>query len=98
MTTNNDHLIAILLASIGFACPIVPLCPILSMDEIVCILAKIKPSIIFCDAKLLDRVNKALNESRLKFIVKVFTFEQHTSDVESVENLFQKTDRENSFA
>lgn len=97
MTEINDHLLSILLASIGLACPFVPLSPILSKDEIVRILAKIKPTVIFCDveAELYDLLKEALNELRLD--IKVFTFKQHTDDVEFVESLFQETGEENTF-
>lgn len=96
MIENHDDLVALLLASIGLACPIVPLCPILSKDEIGRILAKIKPPIIFCDAKSYDLLKEVLNESKLN--TKVFTFEKHTSDVESIESLFIETGEENSFS
>lgn len=98
MSGNNDDLFSILLASIGLACPIVPLSPILSKDEIVRILTKIKPSIIFCDAeaKLFDLLKEALDE--LPFNIQVFTFEQHADDVDTVESLFKETGEENAFA
>lgn len=92
---NHDDLVALVLASIGLACPIVPLCPILSKDEISRILAKIQPPLIFCDAKLYDLLKEVLNELRLN--VKVFTFEQYMDDVESIESLFEETGEENSF-
>lgn len=98
MTENNDDLLSILLASIGLACPIVPLSPILSKDEIVRILTKIKPSILFCDteAELYGPLKEALNG--LQFKIKVFTFQRHADDVETVGSLFQETGDENTFA
>lgn len=95
MIDNHDDLVALILASIGLASPIVPLCPILSKDEIARILAKIKPPVIFCDAKLYDLLSQVLNELQLK--IKVFTFERLASDVESVESLFKETGEEDSF-
>lgn len=96
MIENHDDLVALMLASIGLACPIVPLCPILSKDETSRILAKIRPPVIFCDAKLYDLLKQILNELQLSS--KVFTFEQYTDDVESIERLFEETGEENSFA
>lgn len=92
---NHDDLVALMLASIGLACPIVPLCPILSKDEISRILAKIRPPVIFCDAKLYDLLRDILTE--LQFSTKVFTFEHYSDDVESIESLFKETGEENSF-
>lgn len=97
MTFNSDHLVPMVLASIGLLCPIVPLTLILSKDEIVQILTKTKPPIVFCDAQLFDMLNEALSE--LQFTIKVFLFDGHGNDdgVESVENLFKETGEEDAF-
>lgn len=95
MSINSDHLIPIFLASIGLVCPIVPLFPILSKDEIARILTKIKPPIIFCDTKLYDVLKKALNE--IQFNIKVFLLDGNVNGVESVESLLKETGEENSF-
>lgn len=95
MSFNSDHLVPTVLASIGLICPIVPLCPILSKDEIVQILMKIKPPVMFCDKKFYDLVKEALKE--LKFSIKVFILDGHVDGVESVENLLKETGEEDSF-
>lgn len=96
MTTHNENLLPVVLASIGLACPIVPLYPILSTDEIVRILTRIKPSIVFCDANLYDQLRAALK--RLQFEMKVYLLDDvHFDGVESVVNLFHATGAENSF-
>lgn len=95
MTINNENVLPILLASIGLVCPIVPLFPILAKNEIVRILTKIKPHVVFCDAELFNLLNEALKE--LKFNIEVFTFGQHVDGIESVETLFQETGEENTF-
>lgn len=96
MSIHNENLLPIVLASIGLACPIVPLYPLLSTDEIVRILTKIKSPIIFCDANLYNELNDALN--KLQFKMKVFLLDDVRFDgVESVVNLFRETGHENSF-
>lgn len=96
MTINNENLLPIVLASTGLNCPICPLFPILSVDEIVRILTKIKPSVLFCDANLFDLMKEAMN--RLQFKMKVFLLDDvHVDGVETVMTLFQATGEENSF-
>lgn len=96
MTIHNENLLPVVLASIGLACPIVPLYPLLSTDEIVRILTKIKPSIVFCDANLYNQLNDALN--KLQFTLKVFLLDDvHFDGLESVVNLFHETGKEDSF-
>lgn len=96
MTINNENLLPIVLASIGLACPICPLFPILSIDEIVRILTKIKPSVLFCDANLYDQMNEAMN--KLQFKMKVFLLDDvHVDGVETVMALFHATGEESSF-
>lgn len=96
MSIHNENLLPIVLASIGMNCPIVPLYPLLSTDEIARILTRIKPSAVFCDANLYNQMNEALN--KLQFKMKVFLLDDvHFDGVESVVNLFQATGKENSF-
>lgn len=95
MSINSDHLAPIFLASIGLVCPIVPLLPILSKDEIVQILKKIQPPIMFCDSKLYDQLKEALNE--VKFDIKIFLLDGHVDGVETVKSLFKETGEEDAF-
>lgn len=98
MTTNHDDLLPIVLAAIGLTCPIVPLSPILSKAEIIRILTKLKPPVLFCDAALYaTSIVEVFNE--LQFNIKVFTFGQIVAidGIEPVESLFQETGKENTF-
>lgn len=97
MTINNENLLPIILASIGLVCPIVPLYPILSTNEIVRILTKVKPSVAFCDANLYGQMKDVF--SKLQFNVKVFLLDNvHFDGLQSVVDLFNETGEENSFA
>lgn len=95
MSINSDHLVPLILASIGLLCPIVPLCPILSKGEIVRILTITKPSILFCDTELHEMLKEALNE--LEFDIKIFILDGQVDGVESVASLFEETGEEDSF-
>lgn len=95
MGGNNDHLFSSILASLCLACPICPLHPLLSKDELVCILMKTKPSVIFCDVSAYDHLNQALKA--LTFNVKVFTFGGMIDVLEPVECLQMETGIENHF-
>lgn len=96
MSIHNENLLPIVLASTALACPTVPLYPLLSTDEIVRTLTRIKPSAAFCDGSLYDQLNEALN--KLQFKMKVFLLDDvHFDGVESVVNLFQATGKEDSF-
>lgn len=97
MTINNENLLPIVLASFGLACPIVPLFPILSTNEIVRILTKTKPSIVFCDANLYSQLNAALNKLQ-QFKTKIFLLDNVYADgIETIECLFRATGEENFF-
>lgn len=77
------------------ACPIVPFHPILSHDEIVRILEKTKPEMLFCDVSSFDDIKQIISE--LKWKIKVFTFDMHTDGTESVSNLLLETGDECNF-
>lgn len=96
MSIHNENLLPIVLASIGMACPSVPLYPLLSTDEIVRILTRIKPSTVFCDGNLYSQLDEALK--KLQFKMKVYLLDDvHIDGVESVKSLFQATGKEDSF-
>lgn len=95
MTVHCDYLVPIMVASICLACPVAPLHPMLTKDEIVRFFLKARPSVAFCDISAFDQLNEALNE--LPFSVKVFTFDGHIDGVEPVENLFIETGEEDRF-
>lgn len=95
MAAHSDHLVAVFLASLCLACPVAPLHPMLTKAEIVRILTKTKPSVIFCDVNVYGKMNEALKE--LKKDVKVFTFGGKIDGAEPVENLLNETGDENNF-
>lgn len=95
LARNSDHLASILIASICLACPIAPMHPMLSKQEIVRFLAKTKPTVIFCDASSWCQLNEALEELNLN--VKVFTFGEKVDGLERVEDLLMETGEESSF-
>lgn len=95
MVNHSDHLVPILLASLCLACPINALHPMLSKQEIIRILIKTKPSIIFCAVDEYYRIYEALKE--LKLNVKIFTFDGHIEGLDAIEILFAETGIENQF-
>lgn len=95
MAANSDHLAPIVLASFCLACPIAPLHPMLSKQEIARILTKTKPSVIFCDADVYNQLDEAVKE--LSFKVKVFTIGRKIDGVEPIDNLLVETGDEMSF-
>lgn len=95
MSNINDHLIPAYLASIYLACPIVPLHSMLSNKEIVNILQKTKPVVLFCDMNSYNALKEILKT--LSWDMKVFTFVDHIDDTESFNNLLIETGEENNF-
>lgn len=95
LADHSDHLVSILMASMCMACPIAPLHPMLTKDEIVNFFLATKPSVIFCDLNACDQLDKALKE--LPFNVQVFTFGGQVDGHEPVDNLFVETGEENGF-
>lgn len=96
MSNNCDELLPIFLAATCLACPIVPFYESLSTKEIVNILRKTKPTVMFCDIDAYQKsVKQILNE--LEWKMKVFTFEGRIDDAEPVCNLFIETGVEHNF-
>lgn len=95
MAENTDHLAAIVLASFCLACPIAPLNSSLSKPEIVRILTKTKPSVIFCDADVYELLNEVMKE--ISHNVKVFTIGGKIDGVEPIEHLLVDTGDEKNF-
>lgn len=95
MAANSDHLASIVLASFCLACPVAPMHPLLSKQELVRVLAKTKPSVIFCDADVYNQMNEALEE--LSFKIEVFTFCGKVDGLEPVDNLLVETGDEPNF-
>lgn len=95
MATNNDYVLPIYVASIGLSCPAIPLHSMLDIQEMVPILMRTKPSVVFCDADSYKEMSEALKQSKLD--AKVFIFGAHVDGVESIHNLFVETGLESEF-
>lgn len=95
MAGISDHVASTLVASICLACPIAPMHPMLTKDEIVRNLKKSKPVVIFCDTSAYDQLEEALKE--LKSNVNVFIFGKRIDGLEPAENLLIETGEENNF-
>lgn len=95
LARHSDNLVPIIVATICLACPMAPLHPMLTTEEIVGVFQKVKPSVVFCDFDACDQLIEALNE--LPFTVKVFTFGGQIDGFEPIDNLFIETDEEHSF-
>lgn len=95
LTDHGDFVVPIMVASICLACPLAPLHPMLSKDEIVRFFLKAKPSVAFCDIGACNQLNEAISE--LPFTVRVFTMGGKIDGFEPVENLFVETGEEDQF-
>lgn len=95
MVNHADNLTPIVLASMCLACPMNAMHPLLSKQEILQVLKKTKPSILFCAVDEYNRINEVLNE--LKMNVKVLILDGIINGLESVEELFIETGTEFSF-
>lgn len=95
VAANTDNLAPIYLAAIALAGTTVPLHSMLTKDEMVPILTKIQPEVIFCDDSSYDQLNETLTETQLK--PKIFIIGEPVDGVESAENLFAETGDECRF-
>lgn len=95
LTDHSDYLTPIFITSVCMSCPMAPLHPMLSKDEIVRFFLIAKPTVAFCDVCACDQLNEALKE--LPFSVKVFTFGGKVDGFEPVESLFAATGEEDDF-
>lgn len=95
MLEHTDYLSPLILAALCLGCPIAPLHPMLDTTEIIRILMKTKPSIVFCDVSACYQLDEASKE--LPFKVKILAFGGQIEGFEPVESLFVETGEENSF-
>lgn len=95
MVNHADHLMPIVLAAMCLACPINAMHPLLSKQEILQVLTKTKPSILFCTADEYSRINDVLKE--LNICIKVFILDGNIDGLHSVEVLFAETGTEKNF-
>lgn len=96
MTNINDDLIPAFVATIYLAGTIVPLHSMLSPKEILNILEKTKPPVMFCDADSYSILRGILKS--ITWNMDVFTFgEQRIEHLEPFKNLLIETDEESNF-
>lgn len=95
MVNHADYLTPILLASMCLGCPINAMHPLLSKQEILQVLTKTKPSILFCTVDEYKRMVEVLME--LKMNVNIFILDGKIDGLGSVEELFVETGTEMSF-
>lgn len=98
MVVNNDHFLSIFFASICLACPIVPLHPTLSTEEIARVLIQIKPVAIFCESNLHNKIEEALSAlSKIQFNAALFILGDRIPNLQTAEVLLMETGEEKTF-
>lgn len=95
LAKNCDDLLSTFFAAIYLACPILPFHPSLSTDEIVRILNKTKPKVLFCDPAAFDNCEEIIKKITWK--MKVFTFDEDLDGMGPVSNLLLETGDESDF-
>lgn len=96
LIARNSHDVApIVFASIAVGCPIIALDPSFGKTEIIHMLEKPKPVIIFCDIACYELLEETLGE--LSIEARIYTFDGSIGRSEPVENLFKKTHDEHLF-
>lgn len=93
---NSENLAPIVFASFCIGCPINPLATSFGKVEIKHMLNVTKPSLVFCDADIHDKVLQCLLE--VGNGAKIITFNGKVGDSEQVEDLFVKSAAEFTFA
>lgn len=94
---NHTDIAPIAFASIAIGCAICPLSfdPTFEKAELIEMLSITKPALVFCDAKWCKILNECLIESGNK--AKIFVFGDNQDRFDHVEDLFEKTHKENQF-
>lgn len=94
---NHTNIAPIAFASIAIGCAICPLPfdPTFEKDELIAMLEITKPALMFCDAKYCEVLNECLVELENK--AKIFVFGDSHGGFNSVDDLFEKTHKENQF-
>lgn len=92
---NHTNVAPIVFATISIGCTICPLDPALRKEELFEMLKIIKPVLMFCETKDCEVLSECLMELGNK--AKVFVFEDNQGRFDHVEDLFEKTHKENQF-
>lgn len=97
LAENYSSIAPIAFASIAIGCAICPLPfdPAFGKEELIEMLKITKPALIFCDAKCCEVLNECLVELGNK--AKVFVFGDIQDRFDHIEDLFEKTHKENQF-
>lgn len=98
LAENHTNLAPIAFASIAIGCAICPLPfdPAFEKEELVEMLKITKPALMFCDVKYCEMLNECLIELGNK--AKIFVFGDNQDRFEHVDDLFEKTHKENQFS
>lgn len=90
---NHSNLAPIAFASIAIGCAICPFDPSMERTNLLNMLKMTEPVLMFCESNCYAKLNECLMELGNK--AKIFVFEGNQS--ESVNNLLEKTHKENQF-
>ncbi|GAB0099465.1 hypothetical protein DMENIID0001_153250 [Sergentomyia squamirostris] len=86
---KNSHLLApIIFACLSLTIPLHLLHTSLTVEELMCLMKKTRPSIIFCDSKFYDSFKKA--SKNLKYTFSIVTIDQKLSEVEYIDDYLQE--------
>lgn len=92
---NSHHVAPITFASMAIGCPVNPLDPSLGRHEYLHMFKITKPVLVFCDIDCYDVIDECLVE--LKNKAQIFTIGGRCGRSEPIENLLQKTHKEDLF-
>lgn len=95
IATNTDYLAPIVGASYCTGCPINALATSFVKDEIKHMFGITKPSVVFCDVEVYDRLIESLAECGVQ--AKIITMNGKIYGCEEVEDLFVETGLESTF-
>lgn len=92
---NHTNVAPLVNASIAIGCAICPFDVALDKAELLEMLQLVKPVLLFCEAECCELLNECLVELGNK--AKIFIFEDNHGRFDHVDDLFQKTHKENQF-
>lgn len=95
MAQTSAYLAPIVFASFCIGCPINALATTVEKQNVIKMLRKTEPCVMFCDIEVYDLVKECLNE--LGNEAEIFTFNGRRDGSEPVESLFHETRTEHHF-
>lgn len=69
MASNSENLAPLMFACFTLGLPVNTLAPIMTENDIVHMYSKTKPKVVFCDANIVETVQKACDEMSLKSVI-----------------------------